>query len=329
MTTAARQRQAAFSDLGRWLRLHDLLAGLDPEGPPTVRTVPAGWTAPPHLAVLPGSFNPLTRAHTALARAALRHGVDAVAFGLSVRIVDKEQVTGATLEDRLLVLEEYVARRPEHAVVLLNRGLYVDQAAALHAAFPGLRELAFIVGYDKVVQIFDPRYYDDRDAALRQLFDLATLLVAPRDEHGEAALAALLRRPENRPFAGAVRWLPLAHPYRWLSSTAVRREVASNDDHIEAVPPEARALLRATGVYTSPRALPDGEQIDDYGLRLQLLDVLARTRAWAERSADLPRLLRLTRQPSRKGRELRAWLVAPPADEVRRAADLASFSGRL
>ena len=37
-----------------------------------------------------------------------------------------------------------------------------------------------IYGYDKVVQIFDPRYYDDRDAALDRLFALSSLLVAPR-----------------------------------------------------------------------------------------------------------------------------------------------------
>ena len=38
-------------------------------------------------------------------------------------------------------------------------------------------ELTLLVGYDKVVQILDPKYYDDRDAALHELFALARLLV--------------------------------------------------------------------------------------------------------------------------------------------------------
>ena len=325
VASAARDRQAAFGDLRRWLRLHDRLTGLDPAGPPAVCALPAGWTAPARLGVLAGSFNPLTLAHTALARQALAHGgLDAVAFALSVRTVDKEQVTGAALEDRVLALELYAARRPGHAVLLLNRGLYVDQAAALRAAYPALRELAFVVGYDKVMQIFDPRYYDDRDAALSRLFELATLLVAPRSGRGRAELDALLARPENRPFAGAVRWLPLDDAYTRLSATAVR-DGAAGTERVEGVPPETRAFMRATDVYAPPRRLHDGEVVDIYGVRLALLRVLAGTRPWADRGADLGRLLRLARRPGRRGREFRTWLASPPTDERTRAVALAAF----
>jgi nicotinamide-nucleotide adenylyltransferase len=324
-----RSQRAVFADLHRWLRLHDLLASLDPDGPPAVRTLPAGWMAPARLGVLAGSFNPMTLAHTALAgRALTEGGLDAVAFALSVRIVDKERVTGAALEDRLLALELYVQRHPEYAVLVLNRGLYVDQAVALRAAFPALRELAFIVGYDKAVQIFDPRYYADRDAALERLFALATLLVAPRAGQGQAALAALLARPENRRFAGAVRWLPLPAAYMALSSTQVRQEAGSAAE-VEAVPVETRALLAATRVYAPPRRLRSGEEVDAYAVRLALLDALARTRAWAESSADLAGLLRLALSPGRAGRAFRAWLRQPPAGAAARAADLAAFQACL
>jgi nicotinate-nucleotide adenylyltransferase len=285
--------------------------------------------APARLGVLAGSFNPMTLAHTALAgRALAEGGLDAVAFALSVRIVDKERVTGAAMEDRLLALELYVQRHPDYAVLVLNRGLYVDQAAALRAAFPALRELAFIVGYDKAVQIFDPRYYADRDAALERLFALATLLVAPRAGQGQAALAALLARPENRRFAGAVRWLPLPAAYTALSSTRVRQEAGSAAE-VEAVPVETRALLAATRVYAPPRRLRSGEEVDAYAVRLALLDALARTRAWAESSADLAGLLRLALSPGRAGRAFRAWLRQPPADAAARAADLAAFQAHL
>ena len=57
--TPTRSQHAAFADLPRWLRLHDLLAGLDPEGEPAARALPAGWAPPARLGVLAGSFNPL------------------------------------------------------------------------------------------------------------------------------------------------------------------------------------------------------------------------------------------------------------------------------
>jgi hypothetical protein len=72
------------------------------------------------------------------------------------------------------------------------------------------------------VQILDPRYYDDRDAALRRLFALASFLVAPRGDADADELAALMRRPENAPFAASVRPLPLSEVYRDQSSTRVR-----------------------------------------------------------------------------------------------------------
>lgn len=325
---AARDGRSLFGDLRRWLAVHDLLTSLDPAAAPTARVLPADWPAPERLAVLAGSFNPLTRAHTALAQQALRHGdVTAVAYALSVRTVNKEQVTGAGLEDRVLTLVEHLTRHPTQGIVLLNRGLYVDQALALRALFPDLAELAFIVGYDKLLQIFDPRYYHDRDTALAHLFTLASLLVAPRDAQGRAAVAALLDQPENRRFAASVRWLPLADRYTHLSSTQVRQAV-SHDQVGEAVPAATRALLLATRVYAPPRHLASGETIDAYALRQTLLRILAETRPWSEQSANLTRLLHLTRAPGRAGQQFRSWLERPPADPLTRAAALADFQGR-
>jgi hypothetical protein len=85
----------------------------------------------------------------------------------------------------------------------------------------------------------------------------------------------------------------------------------------------------ATRVYVPPRRLASGESVDAYAVRLDLLDVLASTRRWAEREADLAGLLRLALSLGRAGRDLRAWLRQPPADEAARAADLAAFQARL
>ena len=60
--------------------------------------------------------------------------------------------------------------RSNVGVVLCNRGLYVEQAEALRQRIlaPG-QELVFVVGFDKIQQIVDPRYYADRDASLNRL----------------------------------------------------------------------------------------------------------------------------------------------------------------
>ncbi|MDP8924504.1 MAG: hypothetical protein M3O34_16740, partial [Chloroflexota bacterium] len=243
------------------------------------------------VALLPGSFNPPTVAHLALARAGLERGADAALFSLATRTVDKEVVTGAGLEDRLLLLELLAARDPRLGVLLVNRGLYVDQAAAVRAAFPGLREVVFLVGHDKIVQIFDPRYYDDRDAALERLFGLARFLVAPRAEAGPGELAALLDRPENRRFASAVRPLDIAPMLRDVASSAVRARVAGPDSTgaarvappeepiavhgddtppriEEQLPPECRVFVAATAAYASEPAA------ERYRRRRALLDEL-------------------------------------------------------
>lgn len=225
---------------------------------------PAGGS----LGLLPGSFNPPTVAHQTLAQAGLTAGgLDRVWYSLSTRTVDKEVVTGACLEDRLLLLDLLAADDARLGTLILNRGLYVDQAQIVRVAYPDLGALVFLVGFDKIVQIFDPRYYDDRDAALEQLFALASFLVAPRGSDEGPALAALLDRPENRRFAGAVRPLDLPPELREVASSTVRGEVAGGGVQPEqTVPPIVAAFMAETGVYADePR----------YRARLRHLGVLA------------------------------------------------------
>jgi nicotinic acid mononucleotide adenylyltransferase len=249
--TPGDQLEAAFADVATWRQLEALLATLDLDLPPTVRFVfPEALADPPErIAVLPGSFNPLTRAHVELAAAARAAGLPLVVFALARRTVDKEQVTGAALEDRLLTLRLFCARHPGHAVAALNRGLYVEQAEAFRAALPGLDDLVFLIGFDKLVQIFDPAYYADRDAALDRLFARARFLVAPRGRHDARDLEALLARPENRRYADRVRFLPLPPSYRDLSATKARAALAAGRLDQADLPPESAAFVRATGAY--------------------------------------------------------------------------------
>jgi nicotinic acid mononucleotide adenylyltransferase len=244
--------------------LQDAVANPDPyghvvNGP----ALPVGG----RLGLLAGSFNPPTVAHTTLAKAGLANGqLDRVYYVLSTHTVGKEVVTGAALEDRLLLLDRLAEADPRLGTLLINRGLFLDQARIARAAFPTLGALVFLVGFDKIVQIFDPRYYDDRDADLEQLFALGTFLVAPRGTDDAEDLAALLSAPDNRRFAGGVEPLDLPPELRDVASTAVRTTIGDGQTRDPATPPLVQAFIAATGVYA-----PD----ERYRRRLEALSALA------------------------------------------------------
>ena len=224
--------------------------------PLTTHLCPSGYaarpTTPPTLAILAGSFDPLTNAHLALARAAREvGGCDAVYLALSRQTVDKEARVRPSDTDRALLLRQVASREPGLGVILFNRGLYAEQAVAARAAFPEA-EIRFIVGFDKARQIFDPRYYADRDAALRQLFSRVSLLVAPRADAGPEALAALLDRPENAPFRGRVGALPFDPAWATDSATVVREAARAGEPFAALVPPETVAFVTALAPYDAP-----------------------------------------------------------------------------
>jgi nicotinic acid mononucleotide adenylyltransferase len=233
------------------------------------------------ILLIPGSFNPLSWAHVALAHTAQRalhanSGERPGAYYLwsgAISTVAKERVERASWADRLAQLGA-LSRASAHrsGVMLFNKGLYLDQARALRSMIHPETELVIVVGFDKIVQIFDERFYEDRDAALRELFRLARILVAPRDSAGAEELRALLDQPENRPFAGSVA--PMEACQSPLSSSRIRALAATSttpEDFAPLTPPEAFALVRETGAYTRyPPGAPDR-----YALRQRWLQTLA------------------------------------------------------
>ena len=203
------------------------------------------------LAVLPGAFNPPTLAHVELARAARGRGFD-VLFSLSTHTIDKQDSPGLTLEERLHLLAEMAAAGDRFGVVLQNRGLYAEQAEALRRSFPAVETLAFVVGMDKVGQIFAPRYYADLEDSLAALFGHARLLVAARAELDRSHLSRLLEREPARRFADRIEWLELDPRWREVSATAVRKRLARGDTPAEWLPEPVERYLRRRGpIFTS------------------------------------------------------------------------------
>jgi nicotinamide-nucleotide adenylyltransferase len=278
-------------------------------------------TAP--LLLLPGSYNPPTTAHLALARASLQTMPQAsLSLVLGTTIINKEGTERATLLDRLVLLDQIARRTGKLGVFLTNQGLFVEQAKAARAAFPRASEILFVVGYDKIEQIFDARYYEDRDAALTELFALASFLVAPRAGHEAADVAALLRQPGNQQFQELVRVLPFPGDYREVSSSQIRAALAAQQANqtnlktsplAELLPPEALTFALETGCYSPPQPNASGERIDRYELRTTLI-MRALALPEAEQDAiDLQQLFRLATSATATGQKLRQWLSQPEA----------------
>jgi hypothetical protein len=276
------------------------------------------------IGLLASSMNPLTDAHVAMAQSA-RHSarLDALYWVANLVTVDKEQVARASLVDRLLEGRAYASAVGD-GLLLFAGGLYVEQARAAHALLPGAEEIALIVGFDKAPQIFDARYYADRDAALDELFAEAELVVAPRAGKSEADLRALLALPENRRYAGRIHYTPLPALYATDSSTEARElattamtgmDAAERERRLRALlTPEGLALTTLTRAYEPPHPATEANLGDAYSARQTLLAALADIPP--ERLGSAPPLSRLTAlaaDPGPVGAALRAWVAASGA----------------
>lgn len=273
----------------RFQQVQGLLDQLHPEEQPEALIVPKSPVPHGEIIVFPGSFNPPTTAHLALLKQAWQTALQwgegshnskrAVQLfaAMSKLTVDKEHVERPLMLDRVILLDHLLKRRlPHTGVMLFNRGLYVEQAEAVQRCFPQVKQLYFLIGYDKIVQILDPHYDVDRDASLRDLFARAELLVGPRADFGPQALTELLQKPENQPFAQYIHPLPFSNAYRNISSTHIRQHPgASTHD----VPHEVQRFIRKTRAYAPPMRLADGTEVDYYGERAKILQALLRNAA--------------------------------------------------
>jgi nicotinamide-nucleotide adenylyltransferase len=226
-------------------RLRALVADVAAAPTPESRVVYASAAAPRRAAVFPGAFNPPTLAHLALATTVRDLGFDVVAFALATRTIDKEDAAGLALEERLALLAVMAAGEQRLGALVQNRGLYAEQALAVRSAWPALDDLAFVVGMDKVAQIFEPRYYVDYDRSLATLFANARLLVAARGALDRAALERRLAAAPASRHRERVEWIELDPRWRDVSASAVRERLGHGDVPDEWLPAVVARVLRA------------------------------------------------------------------------------------
>lgn len=168
----------------------------------------------PLLGVYPGTFDPPTVAHVAIARAALDQlALDRIDLTISASTLGKDDAALTPIDERLAELERVCADDRRFGVRSTAHSLLVDVAAGYDV---------LVLGGDKWAQVLDPDWYGGvtaRDDALRRL---PTVALAPR--HPWTTLdAGALTDPMSGGAAGVeVVLLDLDPAHREVSATAVR-----------------------------------------------------------------------------------------------------------
>ncbi len=154
------------------------------------------------VGAFPGSFDPLTTAHLAIAEAAIRTcDLERLDLVMSTVALAKESGAHSPLEERIAAIERQVDAVPQLGTKVTERQLLADIAEGYDV---------LVVGADKWHQLHDVAFYAsaaERDAALARL---PVVAVAPR---------AGTHLPPTGPSLVVLDVAPALHA---VSSTAVR-----------------------------------------------------------------------------------------------------------
>ncbi len=197
----------------------------------------AGWPYRDGVAIgaYPGSFNPPTVAHLAVARAALEQcGLERVDLVLSRDVLGKDRTGLEPIENRITVLTAIAATRDWLDVRVTDARLVVDIAEGYDV---------IVLGADKWGQVIDPDWYGGSVAARDEMLDrLPHVACAPRPPHPVPTFRGGV--PGR---AVEVTVLEIHPDHHAVSASDVR---AGRRDWMAA---EAVAFAEATGAWPVPR----------------------------------------------------------------------------
>jgi nicotinate-nucleotide adenylyltransferase len=136
---------------------------------------------PERLGILPGSFNPPTRAHLALAEAAL--GDPHARLGEVVLVLPRsfphKKYDGANFTQRADMLRAAVDRQPSLAAAASAGGLFIEIAQECRGAYGPSTQLTFVCGRDAAERVVGWDYGNPN--AINQMLETFQLLVACRE----------------------------------------------------------------------------------------------------------------------------------------------------
>lgn len=202
----------------------------------TTKTAKENWPPQRRLLILDSSFNPPTKAHLNLLKKARdaypSDFFDATLFLFSTNNADK-QLTGANLVQRVqmmdLVADDYTS------VGCTPYGRFIDKSTAIRSQYPNT-ELYFILGYDTMVRLIDPKYYETTvQEALAPFFKCCRLICADREPYDEQLWEEI-----KQTYGDLIQRIRLDTDVSTLSSTKARKAIQSNDRQaMELIMPSA------------------------------------------------------------------------------------------
>lgn len=185
---------------------------------------------PRRLAVLPGTFNPPTRAHLALARAALA-SVDEVLFVLP-RVFPHKAYTGASFEDRVRMLAAAAEDEPRFSIASSDGGLFIEIARQCRQAYGLDVEVLILCGRDAAERAANWDY--GRSGAFRDQLREYGLLVAPRGGYYEPPAE----------FSDRIQALAAVEGCDEVSATGVRERIRRGEPWEHLVPQPIVEMVR-------------------------------------------------------------------------------------
>ena len=214
-----------------------------PGQPRVMLSKKATGPATTRLGVLGGAYNPITRAHLAVAEAAMAHfGIDEVLF-LLPQVPPHKTIFGASLEQRLEMMRLAVEDVPHAAVGLSTHGLFVDMYEGLLAVYPHRPEVFFLTGRDAAERIL-AWHYDDAETALKRMFESFQFIVCSRQ-----GPFTLPNDPLLAPYRNRIHSCELSPQADAISATEVRERCERGLPIDDLVPTPVAAYITANRLY--------------------------------------------------------------------------------
>jgi nicotinate-nucleotide adenylyltransferase len=152
-------------------------------------------------------------------------------------------IFGATLDQRLAMMQLAVDDRPYAAVGLSTHGLFIDIYRALREIYSLQPEVFFITGRDAAERILTWDY-PDVASALRQMFTSFSLIVCDRE-----GAFQLPEDPRLRPYRDRMHRCVLPADCSHISSTKVRQHCQRGLPIDDLVPAAVAQYIKTHGLY--------------------------------------------------------------------------------
>lgn len=187
---------------------------------------------PSRVAVFPGSFNPVTVAHLAVARAALSKAEEVVL--VLPRMFPHKEYSGVGFDERMAILCAAVSQHNGISAAASDHGLFVEIAAECREVYGPDVALSFVCGRDAAERIAGWDY--GRPEAFAGMLREFGLLVAARGGEYEPPAE----------FQSAIDRLDTGCDLDMVSASEVRARIARGESWEHLVPAAIRELVRAT-----------------------------------------------------------------------------------